>query len=251
MGPATKEKDESDSETELVMGENEEVGNQSQEEEEQSEAETDPDGSESRRKEALDHMARIEKEFAELKDRLYQEKMAGLTKESQQLTEGTHPEYIDQMNQIEKTKNEKLHISKTWRDLLIKTVENTYKTECEAIENELAAEKESLNQRLMATLQEKKKKLEEEKNNMDISFDFNSSISYQQYLQQNKYQSTRKLRSKKGELDLKTLKRQRLTTGPQIVHTLTEPEIVEDIYLIRKGLPSGLKRNAVKSVPKN
>jgi len=50
--------------------------------------EMDADESEARRREALEHMARIEKEFAELKDRLYQEKMLGLTKEIEQVNDG-------------------------------------------------------------------------------------------------------------------------------------------------------------------
>lgn len=237
---AASAQDDTDSDTELVMADQEEVRDQNEntaDDVDLSTDESDADGSESRRKEALEHMSRIEKEFAELKDRLYQEKMTSLKKEIEQVTSGLHPEFAEHLNALEKKKSEKMRVADLWRHYQMDCVENFYRAEREACEHEFLSEKQSIREQMLSGLHEKLKKLEEEKNTMDIA----QELSFDS---QNPPAPTRKLRRRGPDsIDSKATKK-RVVAGPQIVYSLKEAEILEDLFMIRRGMPANPRRSA-------
>jgi len=209
-----------------------------------SDVDSDGDVSETRRREALEHMARIEKEFAELKDRLYQEKMFGLNKEIELVTSGTHHDFVDHMNNLEKKQAEKLRVAKLWRDYQLECIENIYKAEREHAENDHLNEQQSLREQMLSTLQEKVKRLEEEKNSMEITT-VRSDANHDAVSRGGP--NTRKQRRKHLEQDNKNPKK-RILAGPQMITALKEHEVMEDLLNIRKNMPQQTRRAAQKNL---
>ncbi|KAI7899956.1 uncharacterized protein BX663DRAFT_170769 [Cokeromyces recurvatus] len=68
-----------------------------------------------RHKEALDALTHIEIEFARLRDKMYQEKMSELNEEAIMIANGTHPELVALMAEIEEKKGRRIHNAEAWR----------------------------------------------------------------------------------------------------------------------------------------
>ncbi|KAI8079673.1 Sds3-like-domain-containing protein [Gilbertella persicaria] len=68
-----------------------------------------------RHKEALDALTHIEVEFARLRDKMYQEKMSELNEEAMMIANGTHPELVTLMAEIEEKKGRRIHSAEAWR----------------------------------------------------------------------------------------------------------------------------------------
>ncbi|KAI8364327.1 Sds3-like-domain-containing protein [Choanephora cucurbitarum] len=68
-----------------------------------------------RHKEALDALTHIEVEFARLRDKMYQEKMSELNEEAIMIANGTHPELVTLMAEIEEKKGRRIHSAEAWR----------------------------------------------------------------------------------------------------------------------------------------
>ena len=68
---------------------------------------------------------------------------------------------------------------------------------------------------------------------MDIAVELSSDVP--------KPQPTRKLRRRGEQLDQKPKKQK--TVGPPVVHALTEAEVVEDLFLIKRSFPNANRRN--------
>ena len=81
------------------------------EDEEDAEATARTEEEVAKRSAAMEALAALEKNFAMLRDRLYDEKIAALNQELAQLTgdKPTHPEYLRQLEAIEKYRNDKWH----------------------------------------------------------------------------------------------------------------------------------------------
>ncbi|KAI8992379.1 Sds3-like-domain-containing protein [Pilobolus umbonatus] len=68
-----------------------------------------------RHKEALEALTHIEMEFARLRDKMYQEKMSELNEEAIMIANGTHPELISLMAEIEEKKDRRISSAEAWR----------------------------------------------------------------------------------------------------------------------------------------
>ncbi|KAI9304289.1 hypothetical protein BJ944DRAFT_267069 [Cunninghamella echinulata] len=69
-----------------------------------------------RHKEALEALTHIEEEFARLREKMYQEKMQELNEEAIMIANGTHPELITLMAEIEEKKGKRISTAETWRE---------------------------------------------------------------------------------------------------------------------------------------
>lgn len=205
---------------------------------------SDNDASEARRREALEHMARIEKEFSELKDRLYQEKSAGFKREIDQITNGTHTEYMDQLNAMDRKKAEKLRLAELWRNYQIECIETYYRAEQETAESDHMTEQQNLREQMLSNLHEKLSRLEDEKTSLDLAATRSEMPSANEASQR---QARRPRRRGGDQVDAKATKK-RVTAGPQMAQGLKESEIQEDLLAIRKNLPQQTRRSAQKSM---
>lgn len=104
--------------------------------------------SEKQRKEAISLLTEIEVDFAKLRDKLYQDKMARFVAEIEMCMDGTHPELTKVSNQIENIRNEKVRLASLQRD---------YQRKC--IDNQTRASRDQLHQQYLKDVADTRNKL--------------------------------------------------------------------------------------------
>ncbi|KAG1049969.1 hypothetical protein G6F43_007731 [Rhizopus delemar] len=101
--------------------EEQQVNNEIREEKEEEKVSVDEEEAEhnddyqQKHKEALAALTHIELEFARLRDKMYQEKMLELNNEALMIANGTHPELLSLMAEIEERKMKRINSAKEWR----------------------------------------------------------------------------------------------------------------------------------------
>uniref|UniRef100_A0A8W8K7B3 Sin3 histone deacetylase corepressor complex component SDS3 n=1 Tax=Magallana gigas TaxID=29159 RepID=A0A8W8K7B3_MAGGI len=71
-------------------------------------------------------MVKRETEYTEIKEQMYQDKLAHLKKQLQQLEEGTLPEYIKKRKKIDQQYKERIRVNEIWREFELDVVEREY-----------------------------------------------------------------------------------------------------------------------------
>jgi breast cancer metastasis-suppressor 1-like protein len=124
---------------------------------------------EKRRLECLDNMEKIEKEFSILKEKFYADKISHLKTEIDKISEGKHDKYQQKMKDLDKRKEEKVWAAEQWKQYQLMNINNVFEAEKKMAEDEFQSEKDQLKEKMVVALQDKQKKLEEEKNNLNLT----------------------------------------------------------------------------------
>eukprot|EP01096_Ripella_sp_DP13-Kostka_P012058 TRINITY_DN4963_c0_g1_i1.p1 TRINITY_DN4963_c0_g1~~TRINITY_DN4963_c0_g1_i1.p1 ORF type:complete len:348 (-),score=183.96 TRINITY_DN4963_c0_g1_i1:55-1074(-) len=181
----------------------------------------DPEQVEKARLEALGNMEKIQKEFTDLKEKFFREQFESLKEELDLLHQGSHQEYLDSVEELNKQFKSKLWRAEQWRQYQIDNVEATYQAEKQQADDDLNVDKQAYKQKLVSAIEKKMQKLDEEKNTMSLG----------------ESRPTRQLRKRGKETENKEYVRRRLNP-PHINYTLRDAEIYEDLDLIVKNRPS-------------
>eukprot|EP01135_Chromosphaera_perkinsii_P001901 Nk52_evm50s212 gene=Nk52_evmTU50s212 len=190
------------------------------------------DGDEKRR-EALEKMAEIEKEFAELKETLYHEKMAQLTKEIDEIGRGEHPGVHEDIKELKNAREERLRQAELYRQYQIANINHFFESEKQEVDREYDEKRKTIQDQKLQDLIEKRSKLEEEKDTLDLSGDIGTEA---------RGAVTRKLRRRNDGVSDAKRKKIPAVSAPHIVYNLKEEEILEDLYAIKKTVSVGTKR---------
>jgi len=165
-------------------------------------------------------------EPVEIKEQVYQDKLASFKKQLDDVTSGTHPELLRRHKQLERQYHERLRLNNYYRDYLIECVEKDYILEKNAAVKEYEEKKSDLKENLLADFEDKKKLIETERTTMEIveSGELRQTI-------------TRKLRRRPNDPVPVTEKRRKPGSGPVsgLVLVLDEKEIEYDLKLISRG----------------
>ncbi|KAF9963601.1 hypothetical protein BGZ70_007311 [Mortierella alpina] len=108
----------SDKETESEVAEDEdrEEDEEAKVEDEDEEAEEEEDLEKKRvHMDAMEALTTIEVDFANLRDKMYEERMLELDKEVEMINAGTHPELSTLMREIKEKQEQRLRVAKAWR----------------------------------------------------------------------------------------------------------------------------------------
>lgn len=160
----------------------------------------------------------------EIKEQMYQDKLAMLKKKLQQLHDGTHHDYNRKVKKLEYQYKERLRLNTLYRDYMIECVERDYVLEKKAAAKEFDEKKVDLRENLIAELEDKKKTIEAERFSMELTGD---SMEVKPVM-------TRKLRRRPNDPVPVPEKRRKPATA-QIVYQLDEKEIENDLRIINKG----------------
>ncbi|KTF90071.1 hypothetical protein cypCar_00029648 [Cyprinus carpio] len=112
-----------------------------------------------------------EDDYVEIKEQMYQDKLASLKRQLQQLQEGTLQEYQKRMKKLDQQYKERLRNADLFLQLETEQVERNYIKEKKAAVNEFDDKKVELKENLIAELEEKKKMIENEKLTMELTGD--------------------------------------------------------------------------------
>ncbi|KAJ6659155.1 hypothetical protein lerEdw1_019458 [Lerista edwardsae] len=112
-----------------------------------------------------------EEDYVEMKEQMYQDKLASLKRQLQQLQEGTLQEYQKRMKKLDQQYKERIRNAELFLQLETEQVERNYIKEKKAAVKEFEDKKIELKENLIAELEEKKKMIESEKLTMELTGD--------------------------------------------------------------------------------
>uniref|UniRef100_A0A4W4FI14 Sin3 histone deacetylase corepressor complex component SDS3 n=1 Tax=Electrophorus electricus TaxID=8005 RepID=A0A4W4FI14_ELEEL len=175
-----------------------------------------------------------EDDYVEIKEQMYQDKLASLKRQLQQLQEGTLQEYQKRMKKLEQQYKERLRNADLFLQLETEQVERNYIKEKKAAVKEFDDKKVELKENLIAELEEKKKMIENEKLTMELTGD---SMEVKPIM-------TRKLRRRPND---PVPIPDKLCTHTHLNYLLTEEQILEDLRTLNKvtKLPNPLNLKAI------
>lgn len=156
---------------------------------------------------------------------MYQDKLAGLKRQLDELKNTIHPDYVRKVKKLEFQYKERLRINEIYRDYLMECVERDYILEKKASGKEYEEKKADLKENLLTDFEDKRKMIESERHTMELTGDTMDV----------KPTITRKLRRRPNEpIPVAAEKRRKPTTG-QLVLLLDDKEVDSDLKLISRG----------------
>ncbi|XP_057716329.1 breast cancer metastasis-suppressor 1-like protein-A isoform X1 [Corythoichthys intestinalis] len=233
-----REKKESTAE-EMEVEDQEQDGSSSEEEDSETSSvsedgdssEMDEEDCERRRTECLDEMSNLEKQFTDLKDQLYRERLTQVNSKLAEVEAGRAAEYLDPLAVLLENMQVRTKVAGIYKELCLESVKNKYKCEMQAACQHWESEKLLLFDTVQSELEEKIRRLEEDRHSIDITSElWNDELS------------GRKKRRDALSPDKKR-RRPSVVSGPYIVYMLPDLDILEDWTAIRK-----VGRNAVATL---
>ncbi|KAF8785939.1 Sin3 histone deacetylase corepressor complex like protein [Argiope bruennichi] len=193
-------------------------------------------------------MVKQEEEYTEIKEQMYQDKLANLKKQLKQLEEGVHPDYLKRLKKLEQNYQTRQLLNQVFERVEIERVERDHILEKEAAHKEYEEKKVELRETLISDLEEKKRMIEAERSSMELTSDKSSlqladhAIARRLILEDSmevKPVTTRKLRRRPN--DPLPVPEKRRKTLPTLNFLLDDNEIMEDLRLMNrnKSSPSG------------
>ncbi|XP_003471938.1 breast cancer metastasis-suppressor 1-like protein [Cavia porcellus] len=197
-------------------------------------SEMDDEDCERRRMECLDEMSNLEKQFTDLKDQLYKERLSQVDAKLQEVIAGKAPEYLEPLATLQENMQIRTKVAGIYRELCLESVKNKYECEIQASRQHCESEKLLLYDTVQSELEEKIRRLEEDRHSIDISSE----------LWNDELQS----RKKKKDPFSPDKKKPVVVSGPYIVYMLQDLDILEDWTTIRKAMAT-LGPHRVKTEP--
>lgn len=188
--------------------------------------------------------AKQETQYTEIKEQMYQDKLAHLKKQLQQLEDGTLPEYLKRKKKIEQQHKERLKVADIFKEYEMEVIEREYIKEKKLAFKDFEEKKIDLKENLIADLEEKKRSIEMERSSLELSggsthFILSTSLDAIEI----KQVTTRKLRRRPND-PIPIPEKRRKPSPAQLNLFLDEVEIMDDLRIINKvsGKPIGRKQ---------
>ncbi|XP_010586896.1 breast cancer metastasis-suppressor 1-like protein isoform X1 [Loxodonta africana] len=202
-------------------------------------SEMDDEDCERRRMECLDEMSNLEKQFTDLKDQLYKERLSQVDAKLQEVIAGKAPEYLEPLATLQENMQIRTKVAGIYRELCLESVKNKYECEIQASRQHCESEKLLLYDTVQSELEEKIRRLEEDRHSIDITSE----------LWNDELQS----RKKRKDPFSPDKKKPVVVSGPYIVYMLQDLDILEDWTTIRKAMatlgPHRVKTELFELIP--
>ncbi|XP_026209941.1 breast cancer metastasis-suppressor 1-like protein-A [Anabas testudineus] len=187
-------------------------------------SEMDEEDCERRRMECLDEMSNLEKQFTDLKDQLYRERLSQVNSKLAEVEAGRAAEYLEPLAVLLENMQVRTKVAGIYRELCVESVKNKYQCEIQAAFQHWESEKLLLFDTVQSELEEKIRRLEEDRHSIDITSElWNDELT------------GRKKRRDALSPDKKR-RRPSVVSGPYIVYMLPDLDILEDWTAIRKAV---------------
>ncbi|XP_041350606.1 breast cancer metastasis-suppressor 1-like protein isoform X2 [Gigantopelta aegis] len=197
----------------------------------ESSSEIDEEECQNRKMECLDDMYELERQFSELKEHLYAERVCQMEAKLKEVIAGKASEYLNPLAQLQENMRTRTEVSGILKDLRIACIKNRFESEELGSYQHMESEKLLLYDSVKQELEEKIRRLEEDRHNIDISSDL-----------WNESQTQKK--KKKSTDPFSTDRRRKPVTiaGPYVIYMLKEIDIIEDWTDIKKALKQQAQR---------
>jgi len=187
----------------------------------------DVEDCEKRREEYIEDLTELENQFTILREQLYRERLTQIESKLTEVKAGRAVEYIQPLEELEEFMNVQLEVVCILRQFKKANIQCKYEAEELAARQNYESEKEMVFDSVKADLEDKIRRLEEDKNNVDFSTGL--------------WEQSAKRNNRKRKLDSNDPDRRRkpvTVTGPYIVYMLKEADILDDWTQIKKSLVS-------------
>jgi len=173
-------------------------------------------------------------EFTEMKEQMYQDKLADLKRQLTKLNDESLPEYQKKLRRLDKMYEERLRFNEVIKDLEVEMVEKEFIREKKSAFREFEDQKVYLKDQLIAELEEKQKLIEAERHNMELTGDS----------MEMKPITTRKLRRRANEPSASAEgtgtygtgeKRRKPMQLSSLTYLLEDSEVIDDLKIINKN----------------
>uniref|UniRef100_A0A671VFL1 BRMS1 like transcriptional repressor b n=1 Tax=Sparus aurata TaxID=8175 RepID=A0A671VFL1_SPAAU len=203
-------------------------------------SEMDDEDCERRRMECLDEMTTLEKQFTDLKEQLYKERLSQVDIKLQEVMAGCAQEYLEPLANLQENMQIRTKVAGIYRELCLESVKNKYECEIQAACQHWESEKLLLFDTVQSELEEKIRRLEEDRHSIDITSElWNDGLHSRKNKKKDPFCPVKK---KKPVVmfsrhfcvypSLTALSR------PYIVYMLQDLDILEDWTAIRKAMAS-------------
>ncbi|XP_047679813.1 breast cancer metastasis-suppressor 1 isoform X2 [Prionailurus viverrinus] len=193
--------------------ESEEERSGSQTESEEESSEMDDEDYERRRGECVNEMLDLEKQFSELKEKLFRERLSQLRVRLEEVGAERAPEYTEPLGGLQRSLKIRIQVAGIYKGFCLDVIRNKYECELQGAKQHLEGE-----------LQERIQRLEEDRQSLDISSEW-----WDDRLHAGSSAKTW------DSLPPSKRKKAPLVSGPYIVYMLQEIDILEDWTAIKKA----------------
>ena len=169
-------------------------------------------------------------EFTEMKEQMYQDKLADLKRQLTKLNDESLPEYQKKLRRLDKMYEERLRFNEVIKDLEVEMVEKEFSREKKSALREFEDQKVYLKEQLIVELEEKQKLIEAEFHNTELTGDS----------MEMKPITTRKLRRRANESSgtgtYRTgQKRRKPMQLSSVTYLLEDSEVIDDLKIINRN----------------
>ncbi|CAI9730634.1 Hypothetical predicted protein [Octopus vulgaris] len=192
---------------------------------EEDSSEIDEEESERRRAECLEDMATLEHQFSALKERLYEERVKQVDEKLEEIRAGKAQDYWRPLAQLEENMTIRIQVAGILKELRLQSIQCKFESEEVAARQNMESDKIILYDTVKQELEDRIRRLEEDRHNIDISSDL-----------WNESQSLRRGKKKQDPLNPERRRKPVTVTGPYIVYMLRDVDIIEDWTHIKKAL---------------
>nr|XP_014347788.1 PREDICTED: breast cancer metastasis-suppressor 1 [Latimeria chalumnae] len=209
-------------EEEEEESEEDQSGSESETEDESSEM--DDEDCERRRTECLDEMSDLEKQFTDIKETLFKERVNQVKTQLEEVISGEAADYLKPLAVLQKNMKVRTKVAGVYKELCLKVIQNKYACELQGARQHLESEKLLLHDNIRSSILERIQRLEDDRQSVNITSEWwNDEVG-----------------SKKNKKKLDLFKSERkkkpiLVSGPYIVYLLRDIDILEDWTAIKKA----------------
>ncbi|KAI8358479.1 hypothetical protein EDC96DRAFT_241259 [Choanephora cucurbitarum] len=153
-------------------------------------------------------------------------------RELKEAHQDTHTFYLDNIRDLEAMRQKMIEDGQLFREYQKQVTENQFRLEIYQAEEEYTAETQEIREKLFTVLEEKRRKLKEDKDNCDLAYDLVMDTQARLH--------KRNLRKRGPENpDSKSNKKKHLN-GPSLVFKLKDDDILSDMQAMRNGITSSI-----------
>lgn len=156
---------------------------------------------------------------------MYQDKLANLKKQLEELKANIHPEYVRRLKKLEYQYKERIRLNEVFREYSEGSIERDFIAEKKSAVKEYEDKRSDLKDNLISDLEEKRKMIESERHTMELTGDPTEA----------KPTVTRKLRRRPNDPLPVTAEKRRKPTVGQLTLLLDDKEIDTDLKAISRG----------------
>uniref|UniRef100_A0A4W5JDZ7 BRMS1 like transcriptional repressor a n=1 Tax=Hucho hucho TaxID=62062 RepID=A0A4W5JDZ7_9TELE len=203
--------------------------------EDDTESSSDDEDCERRRIECLDEMTNLEKQFGDLKDQLYKERLSQVDKKLQKVIVGKASEYLDPLENLQENMQIRTKVWGIYQGLCVESVKTKYDCEIQAAFQHWECSPKILLfcycfDTVQSEFEEKIRRLEEDRHCIDITSElWNDELQSRKNKRKDPFSPDKKKKKPVLVISLTFVR-------PYIIYMLKDLDILQDWTAIRKAV---------------